>query len=609
MKEDSIGTHFTLQSFLRWSIRIICVVFLLYSMPNSFGITPYDEDDLNLMADDTAKVRILLSLGKEYCSKDNEKALVFLQEAFGISTTKHFSLGIGKSLLWQGRVYYYKDDYDIANTYYDKAKDILLNSDNYDALTFLFFFKGENSKIQGDFLNALEFYKQAVEYSETSENIKIRSACYNCMGHILLTRNEPQKALIYFRIALKEKESIQDKGGESDVLRNMGITFGNMKEYDSALIYHRKAIEINRELKTERGIASSEYHIGRLLVTLGRYNEAEESLLNALALFINLDEKTGIIIVNLQLALARNFQDKPDAIEIAETALSIALNIDNPILTSLVYKTLSEIYSYQEKFKESYSYLLLHRTLQDSLFNTEKERMLIEFEEKYRSEQKDNQIALLKQEGFIQRQNIILLMVSSFTLLAIIILLIILFRNKSIAYKRNMKLKEQEQIIHDQENKLIENEKLKLENQLESKNRELASKALEMIRFNDTISSIIEKLDGLNDKFDQNQEVSRHIKEIVHQLENQTKQNIWNEFDEIFKNIHTGFYYRLLEICPDLTATEIKTAALLKLNLTTKEIAAIAFKSEGGVKTTRYRLRKKLGLTSDEKLVPFLLQI
>ncbi|MCD4789251.1 MAG: hypothetical protein K8R37_04565, partial [Bacteroidales bacterium] len=143
----------------------------------------------------------------------------------------------------------------------------------------------------------------------------------------------------------------------------------------------------------------------------------------------------------------------------------------------------------------------------------------------------------------------------------------------------------------------------------ESKNRELASKALEMLRYNDTISIVIEKLEGFKNTVNKNPEESKHIKNIIYELENQSKQNIWSEFDKIFKNIHSGFYNKILEICPDLTATEIKTAALLKLNLTTKEIAAITFKSEGGIKTTRYRLRKKLNLLSDEKLVTFLMKI
>jgi len=50
-------------------------------------------------------------------------------------------------------------------------------------------------------------------------------------------------------------------------------------------------------------------------------------------------------------------------------------------------------------------------------------------------------------------------------------------------------------------------------------------------------------------------------------------------------------------------------AALLKLNLNTKEIGAITYKSEAGIKSARYRLRQKLGLAKDENLVPFLIQI
>ena len=193
--------------------------------------------------------------------------------------------------------------------------------------------------------------------------------------------------------------------------------------------------------------------------------------------------------------------------------------------------------------------------------------------------------------------------------LIVIFLLIVMFRYKSTAFNRQQKLLEQEKIIHAQENSINEKENQLLQEQLESKNREMASKALEMIRMNETISEIIEKLEGFNSSAETNPDMVKSIEDIIHDLETHSKQNIWNEFDKIFKNIHSGFYARLLEVCPDLTSTEIKTAALLKLNLTTKEIAAIAFKSEGGIKTTRYRLRKKLGLSGDDKLVPFLMQI
>ncbi|MCF6170737.1 MAG: hypothetical protein L3J66_07170 [Bacteroidales bacterium] len=202
-----------------------------------------------------------------------------------------------------------------------------------------------------------------------------------------------------------------------------------------------------------------------------------------------------------------------------------------------------------------------------------------------------------------------MLIILLFVFLIVIFLLIVMFRYKSTAFMRQKRLLEQEKIIHAQENQINEKENQLLQEQLESKNRELGSKALEMLRYNETISSIIAKLDSLNNSLDNHPDAENSIKDIIRDLENHTKQNIWNEFEKIFKNIHSDFYNKLLEICPGLTASEIKTAALLKLNLTTKEIAAIAFKSEGGIKTTRYRLRKKLGLTNDDKLVPFLMQI
>ena len=405
------------------------------------------------------------------------------------------------------------------------------------------------------------------------------------------------------------KETIDDQKGISNILTCLGLTYERLGKLDSSLFYHKKALEIRTHLELDRAIAGSEYNIGNIQTKLGNYKEAEEALYIALQNFTELEEKTGVIITKLQLAKTRNKQGKADATDIALDALHMASSIDNPSLISHAYKVLSELYYTNNNYKSSYDYLKKHKTIQDSLFNTEKERILTEIEEEFQSELKDREIASWKDKSRVQQNNNILLIILSIVLLGLLILFISMLRYKSTAFKRQQRLLEQDNIIRSQESKLIEKENTILQEQLESKNRELASKALEMLRLNETISSIISKLEEFNHSAVTNPEMVKHIKEIIHDLENQTKQNIWNEFDKIFKNIHSDFYSKLLQICPDLTATEIKTAALLKLNLTTKEIAAIAFKSEGGVKTTRYRLRKKLGLTGDEKLIPFLMQI
>lgn len=567
------------------------------------------ENNLANLVDDTVKVNALLTLGEYYCSKENDKALMYLQEAFTIATSLNFDTGVGKCMLWQGRVYYYKDDYPISNNYLNKAVEVLKNTNEKNSLAFVYFAKGENFRILGDYIHAVEMYENAIRLAEEVGNKKYMSTFYSSIGVVLLDRHNPIKAMSYFRESLSIKNDIDDQPGIANSLTCIGKSYEELGNLDSSLMYLNEALDIRKNLKMDRAIAGSEYSIGGILIKMGSYKKAEESLKIAIKNFDRLDEKTGLIITNLRLAIAQNKQGKKGAISTAIRALDMAYNINNQNLISHAYGILSEIYADNENYEQSYNYLVKQKTIQDSLFNTEKERIIAEFETKFQSDRKDNEIEILKSKADIQRKNNILLIVLIFVFAGVIILLIFLFRLKSLTYNRQQKLREQESIIHAQKNELVEKENMLLHEQLETKNRELASKALEMLRFNDTISIVIEKLEGFNNNINKNGEESKHITNIIYELENHTKQNIWSEFDKIFKNIHSGFYDKLLKICPDLTATEIKIAALLKLNLTTKEIAAITFKSDGGIKTTRYRLRKKLALSSDENLVPFLMKI
>jgi len=582
---------------------------LLVLLVSSHPLVADEHADIRDLPDDTTKVSLLLDLGQEYCSVDNDKALSYLQEAFTISAKENYDLGTGRSLLWQGRVYYYKDDYTLANKYFDLAEERIMEIDDQEALVLLYFFRGEVCKLLGDYINALEHYKRVITLSEHSSNKIISSASYVALGHVLMKRNEPGKAINYFREGMVQKLEIDDEYGIACVYTQLGEAYEMMHEYDSALINYTKGLEIRERLNISRVIASSKYAISGLLIKLGQCREAIEMLTDAIQRFDLLDEKTGVCISSYRLAEAYSCINDPRGITLAQKTQEMAAEIKNPSLVSLGYRSLAKIYANNKDFEKAFDCQKRHKHLEDSLFTAEKERLLVEFEQKFQSEQKDNKIAQLHNESKIQRQNILLLSISSITLLIIVLLVIILLRYKSLAFKKSALLMEQENIIHAQESKIRENENKMLQDQLEVKNRELASKALEMIRYNDTIRSILEKLDDIHNNPDISEEVSTHIKVIINELDRKNKQNIWDEFDRIFKNIHSGFYTRLLEKCPDLTPTEIKTAALLKLNLTTKEIAAITYKSEGGIKTTRYRLRKKLGLSSDDKLIPFLIKI
>jgi DNA-binding CsgD family transcriptional regulator len=76
----------------------------------------------------------------------------------------------------------------------------------------------------------------------------------------------------------------------------------------------------------------------------------------------------------------------------------------------------------------------------------------------------------------------------------------------------------------------------------------------------------------------------------------------WNKFKELFEQVYQGFFTRLKEKLPDLTQAEIRLVCLSKLKLDTKQMAGILGVSTDTIKKTRYRLRKKLGLSGEDNI-------
>ena len=522
----------------------LLVLLFLFSGPTT-GKTNFHKAEqlLMTMVDDTAKVNLLLKLGEHYCSNDNDKALMFLQEAYSISTTLDYYLGTGKSLIWLGRVYYYESKFDLSNKYLVKAEKVLKNTDDAEALSFCYLSRAASLKVIGDYINAIKMYKKSIALSQQTGNKRRLSSCYLGIGMLLLDRQDGDKALNYFKEALNINRLTNNKIGMANAYSSIAYYYNSIKAPDSALFYFNQALKIRTALKMDRHIASSEKSIGKTLIEMKRYAEAEKPLKHALIIFNNLNEQTGIVVTNLSLVKAMVKQKKPDGFVLAAQTLQMAKKINSPNLLSYVYAKLSDIYAYDKNYQKAFEYQKKHIKLKDSLFTAEKDRMLAEVEAKFQSEKKDRDIAILKERANVEKNKNILFIVLLLVFLLVILLLFFMFRYKSTAFKRQQKLHKQENIIYNQEKQIIRQEKKLLQEQLESKNRELASKALEMIRLNETITEIIEKLEEFNGLTDAPPEIVDSIKRIIHDLETHTKQNIWNEFDKIFKNIHSGFLF------------------------------------------------------------------
>jgi tetratricopeptide (TPR) repeat protein/DNA-binding CsgD family transcriptional regulator len=605
------ATKNTSQVMIRLSFAMLFFITVFLQVFSGFSQSLADqESSIHLMPPDTAKVNLQIKLGEYYCGSDFERALLYLQQALVLSTELGYKQGIAQSFLLQGRAYYYKDDYPLASSYLEKSRKLLEDLDDDEGLASYYLSMGTVKGIKGNLLHAIEDFQKGVELSKLTGNRKLEGFAYNSLGSLNLARSENELALRYFRESLAIAEEISDEGFIANQMTNIGKVYENKGLFDSAYYYMNHSLEIRTRLNNFRGMASSGIVIGNLLVKMERYQEAVDILNKAQSAYTNLNDDTGICLALKRKAMALNYLGESNqAFSDAENALFLARKIKNPSLISEIYSIMSDMMAYNDDYEEAYQYILLHNHINDSLANANKENILSELEIQFQSARKDDQIEMLKQQNEMQRKNNIMLLVSISALAVVLVLVMILFRLKSLGIIKQRKLHEQENIIHQQESKLKEKEQHMLKEDLEARNREMASKALEMLRLNEMIESIIGKLEDFSDSNSKNEKLVNSLRSIVSELESQLKNNSWNEFERIFNNIHSEFFDKLLETCPDLTPAEIKIAALLRLNLNTKEIAALTYKSESGIKSTRFRLRKKLGLNSDDSLITYLMQL
>jgi len=137
-----------------------------------------------------------------------------------------------------------------------------------------------------------------------------------------------------------------------------------------------------------------------------------------------------------------------------------------------------------------------------------------------------------------------------------------------------------------------ENEKLR--RSLLEKNRDVATSAIKIdgyVRLLSEVNSVLENVDD-----DESKEAIKKLLNKIkrHMLADVTAQR--DVFEEHFDILNDDFIKKLKAKYPNLTFDELKMCALLKMNLSSKEIAQKLNLSLRGIETKRYRIRKKMNL-------------
>jgi tetratricopeptide (TPR) repeat protein len=573
-----------------------------------------------------------LDRAKEIMEDQPENAMILIKDALQVIDVKKDPSAASRAYFLLGEVYFYLDMTDESVKNYQKAVDIDISSGNdrtpehinllgnlgymYDVmdqkLIALGFYEkalkiaretgqkdeiaanlaniGQLKTIQGYYEEALVFMEEALAIDRGIGDESIIATDLNTIGRVYESWGMFDKAIDYLEQALEIDIRLKMEDKMAIRYNSLGLAYKGWGKYEKALEYFEKALQIDTKLKKDEKIALRQANIGSTYMEMKETDTAISYLVKGLDYFLinDLPSYSATTLNDLgRCYFQKKDYDKAEKSFLQSAAISREYGLVRFLMNSLDY--LARVYRESGQYQKALTSLNEFVILNDSVFDAESQKKVAEFNAKYELDKKQQENELLRKNHELsqKRQTVIVLIFSLSALVLVILLLALMIRLKG---NQNRRLRAEK-----------ENERLKMD--LEQRNKELTYNAMCIIKNNETVAKIAETLEDAISSGDDNASLSY----MVRKLQNIEREKNWTEFEIRFTQIHENFYNKLNTRFPDLSPNEKKLCAFLKLNMSTKDVAAITHQSVHSINVARTRMRKKLGIDqTDENLVNFL---
>lgn len=337
--------------------------------------------------------------------EDFTKAEDYALKALKISSTSNDTNFYLIDINQLGRVYHHFQKYDQAIETYNKGITRYKNSPQgkaictiYSNLGSAYGQKGEVDKEINSFLEGSKYADKLGSYAAKSfalyniaylymdlnqyeksekyylmalkDSSKIEIKTYVYMNHHGLGNNysrwgKYQKALKHNQIAYDYYKSIGNKLYQFDVLNNTAVVYGRINNPTKSIEYANLALKLALELDHKLAIAGAKQTLANGLISLKKYNEAE----------------------NLLLQIAK---DTTDA------------KIISTQTKSAIYQNLSSVYEGKKNYSKSLEFFKRYKNSNDSILIEQRDSNISEVETKYQTEKKEKENLQLKTEKAAQ---------------------------------------------------------------------------------------------------------------------------------------------------------------------------------------------------------------
>jgi hypothetical protein len=427
---------------------------------------------------------------------------------------------------------------------------------------------------------------KAVETNERLEKKYFSTTLWLSLGETLFHTREYEKCIYYIQKGL---DTWRDTAAIADYHRmrlcnTIGQAYQQLGKLDSAMIsYRRSMFYVDKHGEVTWQAINSGF-IGQIFFLKKNYSTAKEYLRSDYN--INKNNEPNIAANTLQwLARISLIEGKEDsALLLAKEALQFSKKAGQVSMQQLnylqhIYYTTADVYRTIGNTDSFYHYFQLYSALHDSLERVATLSSIKMAQARIENENNYHAVQILQKEKRAEEQK------RNFIIAVIVLCAILAF-----SYVNRLRLKHRftEQIAVQQKN-AAEAEKEAAKEQLQLFTQNLIEK-----------TSLVEKLEGqLN-----NRTLSIEQQELITSLSGQTilTEDDWEKFKSLFEKIYPGFFMKLKTSVNDITLSELRMAALVKLHLTTRQIATILGISPNSVNKTKQRLRQRLHVDAEKNI-------
>lgn len=503
-------------------------------------------------------------------------------------------------------------DSELALSYSEKLGDEFYKHKIYIVL-------GKYYVLQNEYTVALDYYLKALDYFDEHNDLVNLPVTYNGLGILYFEMGDFENSISNFNKSFEIYKEAGDKRGMAIFYGNMGNVYMIREDFIKAKEYQEKCLETFTMLKDTVNIVSTMINLSNIESNLKNYNSSLTQLNDALALSETI-KNTRLkerIYHNYGLIYSEtNQMDKAKSYLNEQIELTESINFPRGKLDAFL--RLADIARAENKYKEYADYTKSYYKLKDSVYGSEIKQKIEELKWTNEFEKSELEKNLLKDKYDIEKERSNYLIVS-IVLIAVVSLLI--FGVIWLAFKgnkKNLKIsmfeneKLQESVLREQintEKEKAENELLKLKSEqqeleLDMKNREVTSISVQLIAKNKLMMEITELLER-SKKSKAN--IEAELKSILYQNQNQEKD--WEQFREVFEKIHPNFFEKIKARFPQLSSTDVRICAYIKIGMSLHEASNLLNITMQSLHTSRYRIRKKLNLETDQNLDDFINQI